>query len=93
MKTVVVFGATGNLGAYISMKLKDDGYNVVAIGGRKNDNGFFVEHGMCYYSVNIKKKNLLLTCLRRLETCMLYVILQVACHLAMSMIREIYWIL
>lgn len=56
MKTVVVFGATGNLGAYVSMKLKDDGYNVVAIGGRKNDNGFFAEHGMSYYSVNIKEK-------------------------------------
>ena len=56
MKTVVVFGATGNLGAYVSMKLKDDGYNVVAVGGRKSDNGFFAEHGMSYYSVNIKEK-------------------------------------
>ncbi len=54
MKTVVVFGATGNLGAYISVKLKNDGYRVVAVGGRKNDNGFFSANGMDYYSVDIK---------------------------------------
>ena len=54
-KRVVVFGATGNLGAYVSMKLKADGYDVVAVGGRKNDNGFFAAHGMTYYSVNIKE--------------------------------------
>lgn len=40
-KKVVVFGATGNLGAPVSVKLKADGYDVVAVGGRKNDNGFF----------------------------------------------------
>ena len=55
MKTIVVFGATGNLGAYISVKLKEDGYNVIAVGGRKSDNGFFQSKGMTYYSVNIKK--------------------------------------
>lgn len=53
-KKVVVFGATGNLGAYVSMKLKEDGYDVVAAGGRKSDNGFFADHGMSYYSVGIK---------------------------------------
>lgn len=56
-KKVVVFGATGNLGAPVSVKLKADGYDVVAVGGRKNDNGFFQERGMSYYSVNIKDKN------------------------------------
>ncbi len=55
MKTIVVFGATGNLGAYISVKLKEDGYNVIAVGGRKSDNGFFQSKGMTYYSVDIKK--------------------------------------
>ena len=55
MKTIVVFGATGNLGAYISVKLKEDGYNVIAVGGRKSDNGFIQSKGMTYYSVNIKK--------------------------------------
>ena len=57
MKTVVVFGATGNLGAYISMHLKSQGYNIIAVGHRKNDNNFFADHGMTYYSVDIKDPN------------------------------------
>lgn len=56
MKRVVVFGATGNLGAYICMHLKEEGYDVIAVGGRKNDNGFFADHGMKYYSVDISDK-------------------------------------
>lgn len=55
MKTVVVFGATGNLGAPVSVKLNEEGYHVIAVGGRKSDNGFFAEKGMEYYSVNIKE--------------------------------------
>ena len=54
MKTVVVFGATGNLGAYIAVHLKQQGYNVIAVGHRNNDNGFFADRGMVYYSVDIK---------------------------------------
>lgn len=54
MKKVVVFGATGNLGAYISMHLKSEGYDVVAVGHRKDDNGFFRSHGMRYFSVDIR---------------------------------------
>ena len=56
MGKVVVFGATGNLGAPISMKLKEDGHNVIAVGNRKNDNGFFEDNGIPYYSIDIKKK-------------------------------------
>lgn len=56
MKKVVVFGATGNLGANISMHLHHLGYDVIAVGHRKNDNGFFAEHGMSYYSVNIENE-------------------------------------
>lgn len=41
MKNIIVFGATGNLGAYIAVHLKECGYNVIAVGGRKNDNSFF----------------------------------------------------
>lgn len=52
-KNVIVFGATGTLGAPISVHLKNLGYNVIAVGHRKNDNGFFKEHGMDYYSVDI----------------------------------------
>ena len=54
MKKVVVFGATGNLGAHIALHLHEIGYEVVPVGHRKNDNGFFVDHGMSYYSVNIE---------------------------------------
>lgn len=54
-KKVMVFGATGNLGAYIAMHLKDNGYEVVAVGGRKSDNGFFESKGIPYYSVDIRK--------------------------------------
>ena len=41
MKKVVVFGATGNLGANISMFLHNLGYEVFPVGHRKSDNGFF----------------------------------------------------
>lgn len=56
MKRIIVFGATGNLGAYICMHLKEEGYDVIAVGRRKNDNGFFGRHGMSYYSVDIRHK-------------------------------------
>lgn len=56
-RTVIVFGATGNLGAYTSLYLKDCGYNVIAVGRRKSDNGFFVTKGIDYYSIDIKNKN------------------------------------
>lgn len=55
MKTVVVFGATGNLGAPICMQLKEDGYRVIAVGNRKSDNGFFEGNDIPYYSLDIKK--------------------------------------
>lgn len=53
-KKVVVFGATGNLGAHISTHLKQIGYDVIAVGHRKNDNGFFADYGMPYYSVDVE---------------------------------------
>ena len=56
MKKVVVFGATGNLGANISMHLHKLGYEVVPVGHRKNDNGFFESHGMPYYSVDVENE-------------------------------------
>ena len=54
MKKVIVFGATGNLGAYVAMHLSENGYEVIAVGGRKDDHGFFAKHGMKYYSVDIR---------------------------------------
>lgn len=56
MNKVVVFGATGNLGANISIHLHKIGYDVIPVGHRKNDNGFFAEHGMPYYSVNVENE-------------------------------------
>lgn len=52
-KRVVVFGATGNLGAYTALQLKKDGYDVIAVGNRQSDNGFFNDFGIEYYSVDI----------------------------------------
>ena len=54
MERIVVFGATGSLGTYTAMHLKDIGYEVCAVGRRKSDNGFFAIHGMRYISCDIK---------------------------------------
>lgn len=55
-KKVIVFGATGHLGAYICLHLKELGYEVHAIGHRKSDNGFFGDYNIPYYSVDICNK-------------------------------------
>lgn len=54
-KIIVVFGATGHLGTHIAVHLKDLGFNVVAVGHRKTDNGFFAKRGIKYFSVDISK--------------------------------------
>lgn len=56
-KKVVVFGATGNLGAYTTVHLKTLGYDVYAVGYRKSDNGFFKSKGIEYFSVDITSKD------------------------------------
>ncbi|MGL5787278.1 MAG: NAD-dependent epimerase/dehydratase family protein [Bacteroidales bacterium] len=53
-KKIIVFGATGNIGAYVALKLNELGYSVFATGKRASDNGFFEEHGIPYYSVDIE---------------------------------------
>lgn len=53
MKTILVFGATGTLGSYISLHFNKLGYKVIAVGHRQNDNGFFADYGIPYYSVDI----------------------------------------
>lgn len=40
MKKAIVFGATGQLGCYSALALKEQGYDVVAVGRRKQDGGF-----------------------------------------------------
>ena len=52
----MVFGATGHLGAPIALHLKELGYNVYAVGHRKNDNGFFADYEIPYFSVDISSK-------------------------------------
>lgn len=57
MKTVLVFGATGGIGAYTATYLHDTGeYHVIAIGHRKSDNGFYEELGIPYYGIDIARQ-------------------------------------
>ena len=53
---VIIFGATGSLGAHICTHLHRLGYDVIAVGHRKNDNGFFADYNIPYYSVSIEKE-------------------------------------
>ena len=41
MRKAIVFGATGQLGCYSTLALKDSGYDVIAVGRRPSDGGFF----------------------------------------------------
>lgn len=56
-KIVVIFGATGKVGCYTALYLHEMGYKVIAVGKRKNDNGFFSENGIEYKSVDIMNKS------------------------------------
>lgn len=56
MGKVLVLGATGNLGAYITIALKETGFDVIAHGHRKTDNGFFADFNIPYYSFDITDK-------------------------------------
>lgn len=53
MKTILVLGATGTLGAYVVTYFKDKGYKVIATGHRKSDNGFFKDYGIDYHTIDI----------------------------------------
>ena len=53
-KKVVIFGATGGIGAYTALHLIESGnYKLIAVGNRKTDNSFFADYSIPYYSVNI----------------------------------------
>lgn len=52
---ILVLGATGNLGAYVTLHFHKLGWNVVAASRRKNDNGFFADYNIPYYSVDLTK--------------------------------------
>lgn len=57
MGRTIIFGATGKLGAYAALYLKEMGHEVIATGRRKTDNGFFKQHNIPYYSANIENKD------------------------------------
>lgn len=48
MKRVLVFGATGQIGSNVVVDLKDKGYDVIAVGHRGSDGGFFTSKGISY---------------------------------------------
>lgn len=48
MKRAVVLGATGQLGCYSALALKKNGYDVVAVGRRESDGGFFNTKGIAF---------------------------------------------
>lgn len=48
MKKIIVLGATGQLGAYTALHLKEIGYSVIAVGRRKSDGDFFSTKGITY---------------------------------------------
>ena len=48
MKKILVFGATGQIGSNVAVYLKDNGYDVVAVGHRVSDGGFFATKDICY---------------------------------------------
>lgn len=54
---IVVFGATGGIGAYTLLHLLERKYELVAVGHRKSDNGFFESKGVPYYSLDIADYN------------------------------------
>lgn len=48
MKKVIVFGATGQLGCYSALALKEKGFETIAVGRRLSDGGFFSSKGIKY---------------------------------------------
>jgi UDP-glucose 4-epimerase len=53
---IIIFGATGKVGCYTSLYLKEMGYDIVAVGRRSSDNGFFADYDIPYVSVDIMDK-------------------------------------
>ena len=56
-KRVILFGATGLCGLYTSIYLKNNGYDVIAVGRRVDKNSFFKKNNIEYFDCDIKNKN------------------------------------
>ena len=54
MGKILVLGATGTVGAYTALDLKEAGFDVLAIGKRESDGGFFADHGIEYKSLDLR---------------------------------------
>lgn len=52
-KQVIVLGATGSLGTHIAVHMKRIGYDVIAVGHSKSDNGFYKDWGIEYLTLDI----------------------------------------
>lgn len=48
MKKAIVFGATGQLGCYSALALKENGFDTVAVGRRNSDGGVFASKDIRY---------------------------------------------
>jgi Nucleoside-diphosphate-sugar epimerases len=57
MGKIIIFGATGSVGPYTAIRLKELGYDVIAVGKRHSDNGFFKDYDIDYYSLDISNKD------------------------------------
>lgn len=76
MKNIVIFGATGNVGSYLTLYAKEffnlDEYNIIAVGRRNTD--FFKKYDIDYYSVDISKPE----CFDKLPTKNIYAVMLLA---------------
>ncbi len=56
-KRVIVFGATGSLGTHIAIHMKECGYDVIAVGHTRPDNGFYAKYSIEYLTMDISKES------------------------------------
>ncbi len=56
-RNILIFGATGSVGAYTTVDLGERGYNIIAVGRSEYDNGFFTNCNVKYTSVDITRKS------------------------------------
>ncbi len=57
MKKIIIFGATGKVGCYTALYLKEKCFEITAVGKRATDNGFFADYGINYISVDVLNMN------------------------------------
>ncbi|MGY6546361.1 NAD-dependent epimerase/dehydratase family protein [Arthrospiribacter ruber] len=57
MSKILIFGITGSVGAYLSTDLASKGHQVVGVGSRESDNGFFAEKGIEYLQLDITQRD------------------------------------